>query len=87
MALSTLPYKFRLVSVTPDGAGSGWLVNLNVENSTNQVRGSVTVNVGMGQTYVDIGNIFREQVIMQMEADAGGRLQLLQALIGLHIAV
>lgn len=87
MALSTLPYKYAIVSVTADQSGGGLLVNMNIENSTNAVRGNVTVNVGNNQTFVDVGNVFKEQVLMQMVDDAGGLLNLLQALVGKHITV
>jgi hypothetical protein len=89
MALSTLPYKAVLNAHRSVGAVGGETDELDVQikDAANANRGAVlTYSVGRGQDLAAIRSLFNDAIYAQMQADAGGRAALLDAMVGKTVA-
>ncbi len=81
MPLGAQPYTAKITAKAVDGAGTGWLLTVEVRDGVDGLRRTATVNVGQGQSYMDILDRIREHIALALEADAGGRNALLNAAV------
>ena len=85
MGLGTLPYQFKIVSVVPDQAATGFIVTFDILDSyspPNVQRSGMQIDVGNTVPYADLMAIIKNEVWKQMIADAGSMLALMAALVG-----
>jgi hypothetical protein len=81
MALGSQPYTAKITGKALDGAGTGWLLTIEVRDNAGALRLSTTVDVGQTQLFSEMLDCIREQVGRALEQDAGNRSALLDAAI------
>lgn len=85
-ALGTLPYKFKIITVTP--VGQDWYVTINIlDGSNNVIATPPPLDISPSQQWIDIRTALEGPVLDQMQADAGSTQALLTALTGKSISV
>lgn len=86
MALSTLPYKYKITAVVT--SGTSLLITFDILDGVNAVRASAQQVYGdTTQDAIYIFDYMQQQVKIQMGVDAGGTGNLLNSLVNKTITV